>query len=179
MINARIFGGGAVWSVLLGFCLPASALAADPPLSRSPAVVDVALRDGGMLYGQVVDPQGNAVSDTPVALSYDNREIGRSRSDTHGTFAFQDLRGGVHRVAAADGLQTYRLWAPGTAPPTAQPTVQFVAHRTTAPGPMPQIVVPFFKRPWVVGGIAGGLVATAISVPVALLNTDESTPASP
>ena len=164
---------------MMGFCLPSSALAAAPPLGPTPAVVDVALQDGGLLLGQVVDAQGTAIAATPVALWHENQEIGASRTDANGTFAFRDVRGGVHQVAAAEGLQTYRFWAPGTSPPTARPSVQVVAYDAPIPEPMPQTVLPFFRRPWVAGGIAGGLMATAISVPIALSNTNEHTPTSP
>ena len=192
MKQASVTKRAAVWLTLLGFCLPQSAVAAAPPTDQSTAVADVALRDGGLLLGRVVDPRGNAIVGTPVSLQHEDQEVAAGRTDTNGIFAFDDVRGGVHHVAAVGDLRTYRLWASGTAPPGAQESALVVGRNGAAPAPVPTLAptpafspgawqpapLRFFQRPWVAGGIAGGVMAAAISVPIALSDNDDG-PSSP
>jgi hypothetical protein len=148
----------------VGMCIPSVALAAEP----APAVTDVALNDGGILYGQVVDLRGAAVTGVPVSVKAQDRDVAAATTNTEGRFAVSGLRGGVYHVAAADGHGVYRLWSPGTAPPSAQNNAivytQDVEHRST--------VKMFFSNPVVIAA----LVATAIAVPLALSNRSPSSP---
>ena len=100
------------------------ALAADAPRS---GVIDVELREGGVLLGQVVDQHGLPLADAQVTLLDGNRQLATTRTDRRGFFVFRALRGGVYGIAAAGGVGVYRVWAPGTAPPSVQPAALLVA----------------------------------------------------
>jgi hypothetical protein len=169
--------GLVVCLAVLGFCLPQPLLAA-VAAGQAPVVTDVALSDGGVLLGQVVDAQGSAKSRVPVSIRAGDRELAVGKTDGAGYFAFSGLRGGVYQLTAAEGLGAYRLWAPGTAPPAAQPGALIVAGQDLARGNWHG---PHFGRlrfwlsnPWCVGA----LVATAVAVPVIIHNSDGG-PASP
>ena len=152
---------------VLGICIPPVALAADPV--QMPVVTDVALRDGGMLQGKVVDLQGGAVAGVPVSVQAQNREIASATTTKEGQFSVPGLKGGVYHVAAAEGHGVYRLWTVGTAPPSAQKDA--IVYTQNCDGPAP--IKMFFSNPIVIAG----LVATAIAVPIALSNTHS--PSSP
>ncbi|MHB1035269.1 MAG: carboxypeptidase-like regulatory domain-containing protein [Pirellulales bacterium] len=160
------------WAVL-GLLLPEAAMAVEKP-SKS-AVVDVALRDGGVLVGQVVDPQGAAVAGAPVSLRYQDKNVVTATTSPEGYFAVKGLRGGVYQVAAADGQGVYRLWTQGTAPPSAQPGAMLVSGGKVVRGQNGGAIRTFFTNPFVIAGI----VATAVAVPVALHNSHRHAPVSP
>jgi hypothetical protein len=163
----------------LGFCIPTVAFAAGPP--AKPAVVDVALRDGGILLGQVVDPQGKGIQGTTVALRHYDREVVKTSTGAEGYFAVKEVRGGVYQIASGDGIGVYRLWAPGTAPPSAQEGALLVANDTVVRGQQPNYIPPGAKFKTLLSNplVIGGIVATAVAVPVAIHNSRSSSPASP
>jgi hypothetical protein len=154
---------------LLGMLAPAQLLATAPEIN---AVKDVALHDGGVLVGQVVDPQGAAKAGTPVTISFDGQTIASTNTGSDGYFAVKGLRGGVHQVATTEGQGAYRLWAAGTAPPAAQEGVLVVAGNDLARGQSTGGPKALLANPLVIAGV----VATAVAVPVAVVN---SRPASP
>lgn len=174
----------------IGTCLPPPLLAA-PSAPQEAAISDVALWDGGLLVGQVVDPQGTAKVNVPVAISSGNRRLAVSRTDQNGYFAFGGLRGGAYQLATEEGSGLYRLWAPGTAPPSAQPGALVVAggntirgqaacpqyaHNGLLPGcPWGGRVRFWLSHPWVLTGLA----ATAVTVPVVIVATHDHEPFSP
>jgi len=171
MKRAGTIKGLVVSLAVVGFCLPPSAIAA-VPANRSPTVIDVALSNDGLLLGQVVDPQGLVKVKSPVSLYSGGRQLGVTRTDGNGYFVFSGLRGGVYQVMAADGLGTYRLWAPGTAPPSAKPAALLVAGTQVTRGMYDSLGICerarfFLCRPCVrlalVGGIVGGTVAGVIA----------------
>ena len=167
---------------VVGFCLPQTASAAGATVDRVAVATDVELGAGGVLVGQVVDPQGIPLVKVPVSLQGRGQEIARARSDANGYFAVRGLRGGVHQLSTTGGQATLRLWKPGSAPPLAQKGALLVVDRETVRG---QCAEPecgpsgckglkyWLANPWVVTGI----VATAVAVPVAIHNSGR--PASP
>lgn len=193
MKGKGVVRGALVSLAVVGFCLPQTAFAVQASVDRVPSVADVALQDGGVLCGQVVDPQGIPLARVPVSLQDRNGEVARAVTDGNGYFAVQGLRGGVHQLVAARGHGTFRLWTPGTAPPSSQKGALLVAARETVRGQQcesgcePECGVPcgpcygsgckgvayWLANPWVVTGI----VATAVAVPVAIHNSGR--PASP
>lgn len=170
MMRAGTIKHLAVALAVIAFWLPQSVVAA-VPTDQPPTVIDVALTDDGLLLGQVVDPQGLVKAKSPVSLYSGGRELGAARTDANGYFVFSGLRGGVYQVTAAEGLGTYRLWAPGTAPPAAKPAALLVAGTEVTRGMYDYLCLGerarfFLSRPCVrlalVGGIVGGTVAGVI-----------------
>lgn len=171
----------AVWAAVLGLCLPQAAMAAGPPVSQAPIVTDVALQEGGVLVGQVLDLQSAAVADVPVVLRSQDQEPVVGTTNADGQFSFVGLHGGVYQVVAARGHGAYRLWTPGTAPPTAQQGALVIAGSDAVRGQGCGggcggcgCLKFWLCNPWVICGI----VATAVAIPVGLHNADDG-PTSP
>lgn len=146
--------------------------------SDTTAVVDVALREGGILIGLVLDEQGMPVKGAPVSLSQQGRETARAATNDSGYFQVDNLRGGTYRIVAGPGHGLYRLWIPGTAPPIAEsgalvyPADVVMRGQEGVQGPIAR----YMSNPWVVGGIVSG----AVAIPVALHNYRiDKDPASP
>jgi len=173
---------------VLGLCAPQTLLAKAESVSPRPVVVDVALTDDGVLVGQVVNSQGTALANAPVVVWSQNHPITRVVTDERGRFAVGGLRAGVYQLATVQGHSACRLWAPGGAPPTCQKGVLLVSghgalrgqcgHGCGAPcgapcGPCGGPMAFWLANPWVMGGI----LATAIAVPVAVHNAER--PSSP
>jgi len=141
----------------------------------------VALLDGGVLVGQLVDVQGAAKSSEQVTLLLEQHPIAVAKTDAQGRFAFRGVRGGVYQLAAAKQVSGYRAWAAGTAPKTAKPAALLVAGEQLVRGQEYYYNGQQFSRypgltrakywlsnPWVVAGIT----TTAIAVPVGIHNAD-------
>jgi len=173
-MNGRALGAVLAASLLVvGLCGPQAAVAA-LPAGRTPLVIDVALADGGLMVGQVVDAQGQALAGTDVSLCIAGRTIATAESDAKGLFAFRGLQGGVYQLTAAEGQAIYRVWATGTAPPSARQAALVVAGEDLARGQFGGM-----------GGFGGlgalagtgpifaGMVATAVTIPVAVHNADQ------
>jgi hypothetical protein len=108
------------WILLVavaGLLVPRSVSASDAGIS------DAALQAGGTLYGQLVDAEGIPRKAAQVALRHDQRVIAVAKTDAQGRFAVSGLRGGIYQVETTFGSQTYRLWAPNTAPPAARESI--------------------------------------------------------
>lgn len=165
----------------VGMLLSPVAMAAEPlpaPIRTTPS--DVALGDGGVLVGQVVDAQGVALAMETVTLADHQQEIARVRADQDGRFSVPDLKGGVYRIAARGQESMYRLWAPNTAPPAAQQRVMFVVGDQVVRGQYGVTPGPFSSMAqWVADHplITGSAIAAAIAIPIAL--DDDDPPASP
>lgn len=178
MKTSRFVRGLLVSLAAMGMCLPQAALAAGP--KPTPAVMDVALRDGGILHGQVVNLQGTGQVGMPVFVKAQGHNVATTVTAADGTFNVQGLRGGVYQVAAARGQGIYRVWAAGTAPPAAQDTAVIYTQNGTVPsdvvvytnagaGFAPKMLL---TNPIVIAGI----VATAVAVPLALSNSHSASP---
>jgi hypothetical protein len=160
----------------LGTCLPNSAFAA-VGTAAAPPITDVALRDGGVLVGQVVDAQGVVQANVRVSLQdTQSHEIAAVATNKEGLFAVSNVRGGVYQLVTPQGRGIYRLWAPGTAPPSAQEGALIVnGDVVRGEDGVPRSGLKFWlSNPLVIGAI----VATAIAVPVAL-SQQHHHPASP
>ena len=175
----RVIKGSMVCLAVLGVCLPQPLLAVAQD-GRSPVMLDVTLHKGplgNVLLGQVQDPQGVAKANVPVVLYSGGRKLAETRTDRNGYFRFSNLHGGVYLVASAGGVGAYRVWTPGTAPPAARQGALVVADEDLVRGQYNLRRMKFWlSHPLVVGGI----VATAVAIPVAIHNfgQDEG-PASP
>jgi hypothetical protein len=153
----------------LGMILPPSVMAAAPAATE--AVTDIALRPGGVLLGQVVDPQGAAKAGSPVAIELAGKEVVRTTTDENGVFAAQGLRGGVYQIKATEGISTCRLWAADTAPPAARPAALVVSGQDLIRAQYG----PFHAwKEWIKAHpyITAGTVVAAIATPLALADDD-------
>jgi len=161
----------AVWLAVVGFCVPQAAIAGTPSPKKAPVVVDVALRDGGVLVGQVVHAQGFPLAKLPVVLRSGDQQLAVSKTDAAGLFAFRGLQSGVYQVVAAKGQQTYRVWPQKAAPPSAKPGALIIVGKDMVRG---QRAARTFRNmmanPWVIGG----LIVVAVAVPVAIHNADSA-----
>jgi hypothetical protein len=163
----------------LGICLPQPAMAIGPEVK--PLVTDVALADGGLLRGQVINPQSGAgAANLPVTLRVQDQIVATATTDAAGRFAVQRLRGGVHQIIAGENQAVYRFWSPGTAPPSAQ--VKAIVYMQPATTSQPNVPVTYtdgeggFKMLLVNPIVIGAVVATAIAVPIALNNSHSASP---
>jgi hypothetical protein len=166
---------------VLGMCSPNVSLAAGP--DAKPAVADVALADGGLLRGQVVDPHtGVVAANLPVTVRMQDQIVASTRTDAAGRFAVQRLRGGVHQIIAGDSQGMYRFWSPGTAPPSAQ--VDAVVYLEPAAPARPNVPITYtyggrdggFKMLLTNPIIVGAVIATAIAVPIVLSQRHHASP---
>ncbi len=132
------------------------------------AVVDVELHNGGMLFGQVRDSRSAPLPQTPVFLIQSNRPVRNTITDRTGGFSFGELRGGTYQIISGRACGTYRLWAPNTAPPLAQPAVLIAEHDGVVRG-QPGPIGYWLSNPWVLAA----LVAVAVAVPVVIHNSRE------
>jgi hypothetical protein len=168
MGNRSVIRGVAIFLAVLGMCVPELALAAPTPATpAAPAVVDVALANGGVLHGQLIDLQGGNATGVPVSVKAKNKEIVRTVTAKDGHFTIPGLRGGVYQVAAGKGQGVYRLWTAKAAPPSAQKNA--IVFTQGLFGGSPKMLL---ANPVVVAGV----VATAVAVPVAVVNSQPSSP---
>ena len=157
---------------VVGLCLPEPLLAAAPPGNQLPIIADVQMRQGGLLLGQVVTPENAPLAGTEVVLLSGGKKLSTGKTDAKGYFAFSGLRRGVYQLTAAQGSGAYRVWTPGTAPPSAQRGALIVAGTDTVRG---QNGARLFRNVMANPLVLAGVVATAIAVPIAVSNR---TPAS-
>ena len=105
---------------MLGSNLFVRGLAADEPAGMPPAAKDVALGPNGLLSGHVTNANGAPAANVTVSLQdFQNQPIANVVTDPNGNFAIDGIRGGMYQLVTPDGRTIYRLWAPGTAPPSA------------------------------------------------------------
>jgi hypothetical protein len=129
---------------MAGLLAPQTGLAGQTPTSPAPAAIpmasDLALGQGGLLRGQVVDAQGAPLAGASISVWHDNQQVVRTVADEQGQFVVTGLRGGVHQVVAGEGSAVYRLWTAQTAPPAAAQAAMIVSGnqvvRAQGPGPI-------------------------------------------
>jgi hypothetical protein len=166
MKKSGYFRVAVAWLAVGGMCIPQVAFAATPNRPNS-AIADIALRDGGVLLGQVVKSDGSPVSGAPIALRNGSQEVAAGATNAGGYFAFSGLNSGTYQVATTGGAATYQVWTKDVAPPVAQPGALLVTNGDTVRG-QNGALRNFLTNPLVIAGI----VATAIAVPVALSNSN-------
>jgi len=160
----------------MGVLIPATMTLGQTPTGEpkrlrfeAPTCVDVVLGPGGVLRGQVQSATAAPCSEVELVLLQVDQEVARTTTDGHGLFQLEGVRGGAYSLASAGSSVEVRLWAEGTAPPTAQDALLVVAGRDVTLG---QGAGGTFWRtvtnPWV----SAGLIGAAIAVPIALNNND-------
>lgn len=153
------------------------------PRSAAAAVApqDVALAEGGVLIGQVVNTAGKPQPMTPVALATGGQEIARVTTDKDGQFRVASLKGGVYQVSTSGNTSVYRFWAPRTAPPSSLNGLNMVTGNQIVRGQMGGGPLATAGQ-WIAEHpiITAGAIAAAIAIPLALDDDDKSSPpASP
>lgn len=164
----------------MGMLLTPTAMAAAPLAAPSLAApTDVALGDGGVLVGQVVDAQGMAVAMARVTLADHQQEIAQVRADRDGKFSVPGLKGGLYKISSRGQDAMFRLWAPNTAPPVAKQGVILVVGEDVirgqygdSPGPFTSMTRWVADHPLITAGVLGA----AIAIPIAL--DDDDSPSS-
>ena len=157
----------------VGMVMPTAALGAEVPAARPAAGIDVALSNGGLFVGQVVNTQGASQLGTPVALVYQGKVVVKTVTDKNGVFAAKGLRGGQYQVVTAGYTTSVRLWTAHTAPPTARHRAMVVTGSRVVNGQYSQ---PGGALSWMQAHplIVAGAVVTAIAVPLAVANNNDS-----
>ena len=130
------------------------------------AIADVALQEGGVLIAQVYTAEGTPHAGTTVTIQKQGRQLVQATTDANGMLAVSGLQGGVYQLAVGQTVGSYRLWAPGTAPPIAKPGALLVEGQGVVRGQFGG-GGGFMNNPWVWTAI----IATAITVPIAVANS--------
>jgi len=159
----------ACYGMMAPATLPQAAVA-----DRTSAALDVELLPGGVLRGQVIDVEGIARQGMLVTLHRSGRRIATAVTDRTGSFAIAGVRGGRYEITAGQVFGGYRIWAPSTAPPAARQGVLLVVGEGGLRGQTGPIAF-WLGNPWLVAGI----VAAAVSIPVAIHNHRVDRTASP
>ena len=172
---SRLVCGYLVAFASIGVAFPQLAFAANGDRVASETEVkvqtrDVALTADGKLRGQVVNQQGVVQAKMPVVLSQRGQPVAAVRTDDAGKFELAQLRGGVYQLHTTGGVGSYRVWTNHTAPPSAVGKVLLTHDEAVAMGQRRGgKIMGLLTNPWVIGGV----VATAIAVPVAIHNSDD------
>ena len=185
MNNLDSVGRLAVLASFFGMLVPWSAVQAAPPTTVSrPAnavrvsqVTDVSLAKGGRLNGQLVLEDGTVQANAKIVLLSRGQVVARSQADEQGRFAINGLGGGLYEIAAPGVRRAVRLWAPGTAPPSAKPAVTLAASPLVvrgqySPGPMVRFIE-YTKYPLANPLVFAGIATTAVAIPVAIHNRNK------
>ena len=111
---------------------PSFAWAASPTPMKRPERAkfvnyDVELDAKGTFSGKLTDRGGAALMRAPVVLYQGRHQVAAVRTDKHGRFAFEKLRGGAYQLYTVGRQGMVRMWAPGTAPPNAGESLLVVA----------------------------------------------------
>ena len=159
---------------------PKSQSAFRSPQSAIPLGVDVRLQAEGVLDGQLVDPQGQPIEASELLIC-NGRQTWLMQSDSAGRFQVSGLKGGTYKVQSAQQTKLVRAWVVGTAPPNAAEGLLLVRDADVVRGqrrgsygyPLAWERLKYpLANPWVFGGI----VATAVAIPVAIHNADDDHP---
>ena len=157
--------GVCVGLATVGVVLPnTTTYAAEKQVSSkaSTAIIDVSLVDGGVLQGQVITAQGQALANAPVVVHQGKTELGTTNTDKNGKFALQGLKGGVYVVSTKGASGVVRAWTPRTAPPSSVQAVLLVPQTETARAQYEEEGTNWGLGALVVGGIAATVIAVSI-----------------
>ncbi|RMG40701.1 MAG: carboxypeptidase regulatory-like domain-containing protein [Planctomycetota bacterium] len=144
--------------------------------------VDVELSPTGRFEALVRDAQGTAAGGVAVRLHSSTGTFLSGRTDDHGRVVFSDVAPGAYVLVASTAAVRCRIWANGTAPPSAQRTAKVVVRRVVRA----QIGPPLLGDSTGLFGLSPlwslAVVAAAIAIPVGIAaanGDDNPPPASP
>ncbi len=145
-------------------------------------VADVKLHGRGVLSGQVVDASGANLVGEVVQLTQ-GPQIWKTRTDAEGCFQLTGLSGATYQLQTAGQTHLVRVWAAGTAPPGASRgllvlQVSDVVRGQRCVSPNTNQFFRVAKKRLANPLVFGGIVATAVAIPVAIhnANADEDVP---
>lgn len=110
-------------------CIAALGMVASPVLGATPGIAPAAKTSAsvfdvktsqGHLFGQVVNPTGNAEVGVDVVITSERNIVGKTKTDQFGRFAVPLSKTGVYRVAVGQRSFDIRAWQPEVAPPAAK-----------------------------------------------------------
>lgn len=151
-----------LWLLAAGLLLPSAVTAQEVrgPIA-GPRILDIELQPEGVLAGNLLGVDGHPLASVRLTCTRGIDAIGPATSDRIGSFTFSDLRPGVYTLRALDAIQVVRLWAPGTAPPSAISRMAFVLEEPITRGQLARPIVWRYLVP--VGLVVGGAVAYRVS----------------
>ena len=175
MRRARLFNRCAVALSMLGMLTGQLAQAAAPVTEKAASrISDVGLHEGGTLRGVLVNSAGAAEAGVSVVLKQEGEVRASTRTGPSGEFAFRDVSAGLVELDTPNGQGIYRLWAPRTAPPSAEAGILLVdgqhVQRGQGRSAWLQSLGGTLANPWVLALIVAG----AIAIPLALDSDDAS-----
>ncbi len=102
---------------------------------QEPVSYDVALSEGNILTGQLVDTHNAPLVGAMVEIIKDGQIVATATTETDGTFQAQLPKGGAYQVVVnGKPSNLIRAWSPGTAPPTTRKGLLVVAQTQTVNG---------------------------------------------
>jgi hypothetical protein len=168
----RFVQGTAAALACLGWLLPVPPAFAGAPQAKTAAAPtlfqDVRLGPDGTLAGQLLDTNGQPVTQQPIALLQGGKALAETRTDATGRFAFPQVRSGVYQISEGTVCSACRAWTAVAAPPAAQAQLLVVAEAGVVRGQQPLSAL--FTNPLVIGLI----IAAAIAIPLAIAHKENS-----
>ncbi|QDU57414.1 carboxypeptidase-like regulatory domain-containing protein [Aeoliella mucimassa] len=157
---------------------------AAPPVEQAPQVeeaassVDVALSEGGVLQGYVVDAQGVPAMGIEVKLTAPDGQMVSTISDHKGRFGYRGLAGAAYQLETENGVVACRAWTAEAAPPRAATSLLVVHDDTLVRGqwsapPMVNHTTGRLKRAFTNPFFVATVVGAAIAIPVAIHNAND------
>ena len=93
-------------------------------------LIDLALGENGVLRGQFLNANGQAVANSTVHLHDGQNLLAAKKTDEEGNFEFENVHGGIYAVFNEQSFAGVRAWAPKTAPPSASSGILLVEGTT-------------------------------------------------
>lgn len=131
-------------------------------------LLDIVLRPGNVLAGELVDSEGMPQADQDVFLSFGRHEIARGTTNKSGKFLIEVPRGGVYLVTSGSCVKVVRTWTSTAAPPAARDHLTLSPATTVIRGQNYESGTNPITRLLFLGGIAA-----AIAIPIALSNNGD------
>jgi len=125
-----------LWLAIVGLIIPqvntASAVTKRNEAGRQTVIVDVALTQGNLLRGQLVNGEGAARAGIQVTVSADLWVICQTTTDEQGVFAVRMERGGMYTLSDGTTSTLVRVWTNQAAPPSANDGVLMVSDENVS-----------------------------------------------
>lgn len=114
-------------------------LAGEPVRIGAPVearVSDVALHQGGIPHGTVLNAEAQPVAAVAVSVVHNESVVATTLSNEKGEFTVKGLRSGAHVIKAGPTQQAVRLWVGNASPPSAIEDMAIVVDEEAVRGKM-------------------------------------------